>query len=120
MITEEQANKFANDWIESWNAHDLDRIMSHYDEDVEYFSMFLIKLSDNKTGMLRGKDNLKEYLAKGLAKYPDLHFKLLNVFVGVRSLTLYYRSVNNLIAAEVFEINDKGLASRVQCHYCQT
>ncbi len=120
MITEEKAQDFANDWIASWNAHNLDRVMAHYDSDVEYYSMFLLKLTDNDTGMLRGKDKVKEYLSKGLAAYPDLHFKLINVFLGVASITLHYESVNKLIAAEVFEINDTGLASRVQCHYYQS
>ena len=32
MITEEQARPFAKDWIEAWNSHDLERVMSHYDE----------------------------------------------------------------------------------------
>ena len=120
MITEEQADDFAKDWIASWNAHDLDRVMSHYDNNVEYYSMFLLKLTDNQTGMLQGKDNVKQYLAKGLDAYPDLQFKLLNVFLGVASVTLHYESVNNLIAAEVFEINNQGVASRVQCHYYQS
>ena len=28
-------NKFAVKWIESWNSHDLNRILSHYADDVE-------------------------------------------------------------------------------------
>ena len=40
MITEEQAKKFAEDWVEAWNSHDLELVMSHYDENVEYFSVF--------------------------------------------------------------------------------
>ncbi len=119
MITEEQAKNFAKDWIDAWNAHDLDRVISHYDEDVEYFSMFLLKLTDNETGMLRGKDKVREYLSKGLAAYPDLQFRLLNVFTGVASLVVYYQSVKHLVAAEVFELNAEGLVSRVQCHYDQ-
>lgn len=63
MITEGEAHEFASNWIASWNAHDLDRVMSHYDDNVEYFSMFLLKLSGNKTGILRGKENVKQYLA---------------------------------------------------------
>ncbi len=117
MITEEEANRFASDWIAAWNAHDLDRIMQHYAEDVKYFSPFIAKLSDNTSGMLQGRDEIKGYLANGLAAYPDLHFKLLHLFVGVRSLTLYYQSVNNLLAAEVFEFDADGLVLRVQCHY---
>jgi ketosteroid isomerase-like protein len=34
MLTQQQAQDFAQDWIEAWNYHDLDRILSHYDEDV--------------------------------------------------------------------------------------
>ena len=119
MISEEQAREFANDWIDSWNAHDLERIMAHYDESVEYSSIFLLRLTDNQIGTVQGKQSVREYLAKGLAAYPDLHFKLLNVFVGVRSIVLHYQSVNNLVAAEVFEINESGLAVRIQCHYCR-
>lgn len=119
MITKTQAYDFANDWIASWNAHDLTRVMSHYDDDVEYYSMFLLKLTDNKKAKLQGKAALKDYLAKGLIAYPNLHFELKQVYIGVASVTLQYKSVNNLMAAEVFELNDQGLAIRVQCHYDQ-
>lgn len=38
MISKEQAHAFATDWIESWNTHDLGRIMAHYDENILYHS----------------------------------------------------------------------------------
>jgi hypothetical protein len=117
MLTEEHAQRFANDWIDAWNTHDLDRVMTHYDESIEYYSVFLSKLTNHKAGVLTGKENVKEYLAKGLQAYPELNFELERVFIGVASLTLQYQSVNGLIAAEVFELNGKGLVSRVQCHY---
>lgn len=119
MITEQQAQAFANDWIAAWNEHDLDRIMSHYAEDVEYFSMFVAKLSGDETGRIKGKSGVRDYLARGLAAYPGLSFKFISCFVGVASITLQYESVNNLIAAEVFELNSDGLVKRVQCHYIQ-
>ena len=117
MLTEQEARQFASRWIKSWNDHDIASIISHYSEDVEYFSAFLTKLADNPTGTLRGKGAVKEYVAKGLAMYPDLQFVLMNVFWGVWSVVLQYKSVNNLVAAEVFEFNESGLVSRVQCHY---
>ncbi|MEO1523101.1 MAG: nuclear transport factor 2 family protein [Cyanobacteria bacterium J06633_2] len=119
MMTEEQACHFATDWIESWNAHDIDRIMSHYDENVEYSSMFLAQLTENTLGKLQGKGSLKSYFEKGLSAYPNLNFKLLGIFIGVASVTVQYESVKNLIAAEVFELNEHGLVVRVQCHYKQ-
>lgn len=117
MLTEQKAKKFAEHWIKSWNDHDLESIISHYSDDVEYFSAFLAKLSDNPLGILRGKSAVKNYLGKGLSAYPDLYFTLMNVYFGVRSVVLHYRSVNQLVAAEVFEFNDSGLVNRVQCHY---
>ncbi|MCW8930270.1 MAG: nuclear transport factor 2 family protein [Gammaproteobacteria bacterium] len=119
MITEEQAQQFAKNWIDAWNSHDIDAVISHYDDDIEYFSVFLTKLTNNTEGVLHGKENVKDYLTKGLQAYPDLHFSLKNIFMGVKSITLEYQSVNNFLAAEVFELNNKGLVSRVQCHYRQ-
>ena len=106
MITDEQAQNFANDWIDAWNAHDLDRVLSHYANNIEYFSAFSIKLTGNESGVIHGKENVKDYLYKGLQAYPSLHFILKNVLLGVGSITLVYQSINNLLAAEVFELND--------------
>lgn len=33
MITKAQADRIGKEWIEAWNSHDLDRILSHYSED---------------------------------------------------------------------------------------
>lgn len=32
------ARQFTADWIESWNAHDLDRVLSHYADDFKMSS----------------------------------------------------------------------------------
>jgi hypothetical protein len=37
--------------------------------------------------------------------------------VGVRSFTVYYQIVNNLMAAEVMEVNDHDKIVRVLAHY---
>src|SRR6516164_4567249 len=42
MLTEEEAVKFAEDWVSAWNSHDLDKIMAHYADDVE-----LVRLRQN-------------------------------------------------------------------------
>jgi hypothetical protein len=119
MISVDKAHEFANEWVAAWNAHDIDRVMSNYDDNLKYFSAFMTKITGNKSGMIQGKELVKEYLSIGLESYPDLNFELQRVFIGVASITIQYKSANNLLAAEVFELNDKGLAIRVQCHYHQ-
>ena len=36
MITKEFASAFAHHWIESWNKHDLDEILSHYSDEFNW------------------------------------------------------------------------------------
>jgi hypothetical protein len=118
MITQQQANDFANEWIEAWNSHDIDKILMHYDDnDIVFRSPFIRLLHDNPSGTLENKSDLREYFSKGLEAYPDLHFELYHVLVGVNSIALVYRSVRNLLAAEVMEINPAGKIINVMVHY---
>jgi len=56
MIDKMFAEHFATDWIASWNAHDLDRILSHYTDDFEMSSPVIIKVADESSGTLKGKE----------------------------------------------------------------
>ena len=111
------AQQFAEDWINAWNGHDVDRILLHYDEAVEFYSPLVQKVLGEPSGMIRGKTALRDYFTKGLAAYPDLHFDLQNVLTGVRSVTLYYRSVNDLLSAEVMVFNEQNQVITVYAHY---
>jgi len=117
MLTEQRARTLAAEWIDAWNRHDLDAILVHYAEAVEFTSPFVVRLLDDLTGTVRGKAALREYFARGLGAYPDLRFELLQVLVGVNSVTVYYRSVGNRLAAEVMELDAQGQVVRVLAHY---
>jgi ketosteroid isomerase-like protein len=45
----------AQGWLAAWNAHDLERILAHYSEDVELVSPFVAKLTGRSEGGVRGK-----------------------------------------------------------------
>lgn len=38
------AQSFASEWIDAWNAHDLERILSHYDDEVVVISPVALRL----------------------------------------------------------------------------
>jgi hypothetical protein len=116
-ISDDDAHRFAAEWIEAWNAHDLDAIAGHYGADVELFSPFVVQLAGEPSGRLRGRDAVRSYFARGLEAYPDLHFELQRVLVGTRSLVLVYRSVGRRMAAEVVELDGDRHVVRVLCHY---
>jgi len=117
MISEERARAFAYDWIESWNSHDLNRIMSHYADDFQMTSPFIAKLMNEPTGTIKGKDNVRAYWAKALQRLPDLHFELIEVLAGVDSITIYYHAVLGKRGAEVFFFNEQGKVARAIAHY---
>ena len=117
MSTPEEAVQLARDWLDAWNSHDLDRILAHYSETVEFVSPFVVPLLGDSSGTVRGKRALRDYFAKALARYPTLEFRLHKIFAGVRSVTVYYESVNDLMAAEVMELDDERTITRVLAHY---
>lgn len=119
MVTLEKSARTAQEWIQSWNSHDLDSILSHYSDDVEFTSPFIVKLMGVQSGTIHGKARLREYFGVGLSAYPELKFELLRVLSGVNSFTLFYKSVKDMLAAEVMMLNDEGKISKVIAHYSQ-
>jgi len=117
MIDTDEARRFAREWIEAWNRHDLDAILAHYAEDVVFTSPFAVKLLGVPDGIVKGLPALRTYFQRGLAAYPDLRFTLQHVAVGVDSLTLIYQSVKGLLAAETMVLDDRRKVVRVLAHY---
>lgn len=112
-------NQFASEWIAAWNAHDVEAILAHYGAEVEYTSPFVAKLTGGGA-TLRGKDALRDYVQRGLAAFPELHFTLLETYTGADSVVLRYRSVRDLVAAETFQFDAKGRVKQVLCHYWES
>jgi hypothetical protein len=45
VISKDWADKFAREWVDSWNAHDLEKVLAHYTWDVEMSSPFIVALT---------------------------------------------------------------------------
>src|SRR5882672_4607984 len=116
-MTAEQAEAIARDWIEAWNAHDLDRILSHYSEDIVFSSPFAIRLVGTPNGVVRGREALRTCFARGLEAYPDLHFEPIEVLPGAGSIALRYSSIAGLEAIETLELDRAGKIRRAAAHY---
>ena len=115
-MEKQQAQAFANDWVAAWNAHDLERILSHYEDDFEMSSPAITKLTGEASGKLKGKTAVGEYWAGALAKYPELEFKLLHVLRGANSVAITYQGVLGL-STEVFHFGNTGKVAQAFAHY---
>lgn len=111
------AEHFAADWIDSWNAHDIPRVLSHYADDFEMSSPVITQVTGESSGKLTGKAAVGAYWSKALALIPDLRFELISVLAGVDSVTLYYKGARGRLAAEVFFFGAEGKVSRAVAHY---
>jgi ketosteroid isomerase-like protein len=103
---------FAKEWIQAWNQRDVEAVVSHYSEDVEFQSPLVVKLLGEASGIVSGKQNLREYFGKALTAFPgDLGFELLEVYVGVDSLLVHFQAKGRK-AIEVMELNREGKIRR--------
>jgi hypothetical protein len=95
------AQHFAASWAEDWNSHDLDRIMSHFADNVVFRSPVAAGLLGGCDGTIRGKDALRVYFAEGLRRFPDLRFEIVEVYVGIDTIVINYRNQSGRLVNEV-------------------
>jgi hypothetical protein len=100
MIDPDWAKVFANDWIEAWNAADMDRILSHYTDDFAMTSPLIEERTGNPRATLKGKQAVRAYWEPSLRAEPPSKFELVDLLVGIDSITLYYRNVGRRVVAE--------------------
>jgi hypothetical protein len=116
-VTKDGAWKLAEHWVAAWNAHDLDSIMTHYEDAVELTSPVAARLLGTADGLVVGKANLRAYFQRGLEAYPDLHFHLVDVLWGLNSVVLYYTNQTGNRTGELMELSAAGKVARVVAHY---
>jgi len=119
VVTRDEAWSLARHWVAAWNAHDLDLILTHYDDAIELTSPAAVRLLGTPDGRVRGKENLRAYFRHGLEAYPELCFRLENVLWGINSVVLYYANQRGTRTAEFMELSASGKVVRVAANYSE-
>jgi ketosteroid isomerase-like protein len=117
VVDLEWARAFAAEWVAAWNSHDLERILGHYTDDFEMRSPLIVERGFSPSGVLRGKAAVRPYWSAGLAATPPIRFELLDVFAGVGSLVIHYRSVGRKLVTEVLEVDGERRVVRGSACY---
>jgi hypothetical protein len=113
MVTEAQAREFACGWIQAWNSHNLDSIMSYYAPGVVLVSPLVAKILGCSSGAVEGRPALCSYFTRGLELHPNLSFQLLDVMCGVSSILVYYLNEAGVRNGEFMEFGPDGKVVRV-------
>ena len=108
---------FGQDWVDAWNTHDLDRILAHYADDIEFRTPMAERLVG--TGLIQGKPALRDYWSKALEIAPHLRFTLQRVYAGYGTLTVAYTNHRGQWAAETCEFGADGFVFKSSACYWQ-
>ena len=111
----DDAQAFAVEWVEAWNSHDLEMILSHFSEDVTFSSPVATRIVPDSEGVIHGKAALRDYWREGLRRIPNLRFEIEGVYVGVEALVINYRNQDDRLVCEVLFLDGtlvtKGLGA---------
>ena len=96
-------------WIDAWNARDLERVLTLYDDATVMTSDRIPVMGFDASGTVRGKDALRAYWSKALALISELHFSLIDVYVSPDSVVVFYENERGKRICEYLRVNDAGL-----------
>lgn len=113
-----QATSIAYKWFDAFNQHNLEQLLSLYDDNAQHYSPKLKIKKPETNGFVTGKDALREWWKDAFDRLPSLQYKVTSLTANSdRVFMEYVRSVNDeedLLVAEVLEIRDgKIVFSRV-------
>lgn len=117
-MTAEKLQSIAFKWFDAFNTHNLEQLLSLYDDDAQHFSPKLKILKPETNGLVIGKQAMREWWQDAFHRLPSLNYKVTSLTAnGDRVFMEYTRSVEgeeNMLIAEVLVVKeDKIIASRV-------
>lgn len=117
-MTTQKNLSIAHAWFEAFNTHNLEKLLSLYDEDAQHFSPKLKIRHPETKGLVTGKNALRTWWQDAFDRLPTLNYKVTSLTANDdRVFMEYIRTVTNeedMLVAEVLEIKEQVIvASRV-------
>ena len=108
-----QNNKqIALKWFEAFNEHDLEKLLSLYDNNAQHYSPKLKIRMPETQGLIKGKQALREWWKDAFDRLPSLQYEVIKLTADDEQVFMeYIRHVSgeeNLSVGEVLQI-DNGL-----------
>ncbi|MXN91227.1 nuclear transport factor 2 family protein [Flavobacterium sp. Sd200] len=105
-------------WLEAFNARNLDALLNLYADDAEHFSPKLKVHKPETNGLVKGKAALRDWWEGAYLRLPTLNYKATNLTANSNRVFMeYIRTVEgeeDMAVAELFEVKDgKIVFSRV-------
>ena len=100
----------AEKWFAAFNAHDLQALLSLYDDNARHYSPKLKVRRPETNGLVQGKDALRDWWQDAFDRLPSLHYKVNRLTANANRVFMEYtRTVDgeeNMDVAELLEIEN--------------
>ena len=105
-------------WLDAFNAHNLDSLLTLYDDRAEHYSPKLKLHKPETNGLIKGKPSLRKWWEDAFNRLPNLHYNVINLMTDNGQVFIEYirqtPGEEDLRVGEVLIINNgKIIASRV-------
>ena len=106
-----QNNKqIATKWFEAFNEHDLEKLLSLYDDNAQHFSPKLKIRKPETQGLIKGKTALREWWQDAFDRLPSLQYEVIKLTADEEQVFMeYIRHVDgedDLSVGEVLQIEN--------------
>lgn len=105
-------------WFDAFNQHNLEQLLSLYDDQAEHYSPKLKARKPETNGLVIGKEAMREWWKDAFDRLPSLQYKVTSLTANSDRVFMEYdRNVDGeeeILVAEVLEIREgKIILSRV-------
>lgn len=118
MELSKQNKEIAIKWFKAFNEHNLENLLSLYDDNAQHYSPKLKIRKPETNGLVQGKNALRDWWQDAFDRLPTLEYEVVKLTADDEQVFMEYtRFVDGeepLSVGEVLEIeNGKIVASRV-------
>ena len=108
----------ALEWFKAFNTHDLEKLLSLYDNEAKHYSPKLKIRMPETNGLVTGKEELRGWWKDAFDRLPSLNYVITSLTANESRIFMeYIRKVDgeeDMLIAEILEIrNGLIFASRV-------
>jgi ketosteroid isomerase-like protein len=97
-------------WFEAFNEHDLEKLLSLYDDNAQHFSPKLKVRVPETQGLIKGKQALREWWKDAFDRLPSLQYEVIKLTADDEQVFMeYVRHVageEDLSVGEVLQIEN--------------
>lgn len=109
-MTAQQNKQIATRWFEAFNEHNLEKLLSLYDEQARHYSPKLKVRQPETKGLIKGKAALRAWWQDAFDRLPTLKYEVVKLTADEEQVFMEYtRSVDGeepLSVGEVLQISN--------------